>query len=110
MLPDFLTAVTGHACTMEEIIGCGERRVIIRPAYAVRQGMNPVQQALPGRAYGRPPRPDGPTRGATVNMPHMGKECLEEMRWTLQGAAPTAEKLGALGIDDVAKELWEPGI
>ncbi len=104
-LPDFLTADTGHACTLEEIIGCGERPVIVGPACAVRQGVNPVQQALPGRAYGRPPRPNGPTRDVAVNMPHMGKERLEEMRWTLQGAAPTADKLGALGMDDVARSL-----
>jgi aldehyde:ferredoxin oxidoreductase len=109
MLPDFLTAVTGHAYPLGEIMRCGERSEISRQAHTAREGLNPVRQALSGRAHGLP-LPDGPTRDVTVDVEQMGKEFLESMGWTLDGAVPTADRLRSLGLGCIARDLWEPGI
>ena len=35
------------------------------------------------------------------------REHLEEMGWTLDAAVPKKETLEALGLDDVASDLWK---
>lgn len=106
MLPEIMTAITGHTYTTETLLECGERIGNIRQAFTVREGLNLASEPLPDRAYGRPPLPDGPTAGISVDMEQMSREFLEAMDWTLDGAAPTAEKLESLGMADVSRELW----
>jgi aldehyde:ferredoxin oxidoreductase len=108
-MPDFLTAVTGVPYSLQDVMQSGEHIGNIRQAFTAREGVNLVKQPVPGRAYGRPPLPDGPTAGITVNVEQMGAEFLESMGWTTDGAVPTAEKLQSLGMDDVAQALWGSG-
>ena len=105
-IPDFISAVTGWDYTVQDMELCGEKIGNIRQAFTVREGVNLVQQKLPLRAFGRPPLPDGPTAGVYVDVEKMGAEYLSAMGWTLDSAAPTAQKLRELGLDDVAAALW----
>lgn len=106
LLPEFMTAVTDHAYTLEELLLAGERIANIRQAFNVREGYNPITTPIPERAYGIPPLEDGPTAGVAVDIETLRREYLDEMDWTHDAAAPTREKLIALGMDDVAKDLW----
>lgn len=105
-IPEFISAVTGTSFTVTEMLLTGERIANIRQAFNVREGLNPVTEPIPERAFGRPPLPDGPTAGITVQIEAMAQEYLEEMGWTQDAAVPRAEILERLGLSDIAKELW----
>jgi aldehyde:ferredoxin oxidoreductase len=105
-LPEFMTAVTGEPFSVDDMLVVGERVANMRQAYNVREGINLVTQPTPGRAYGRPPLPDGPTAGLTVEVEAMVREHLEEMQWTADAAIPTRPVLERLGLGDVAADLW----
>ena len=90
----------------------GERsplRICIWPesqAFNVREGINPVTQPDPWRAYGDPPLSDGPTAGFTVDLEGLSREFLNAMGWSLDAAVPTKATLERLGVENVAKDLW----
>jgi len=105
-LPEFLTAVTGSEITVEDMMLAGERIANIRQAFNIREGLNPVKQPIPERAYGRPALPDGPTAGITVKVESMLREHLEDMEWTQESAKPTRQVLIRLGLAGVANDLW----
>ncbi len=103
---DYLSAVTGRKFSMEDMLETGERIANMRQAFNVREGINPVTQPDPLRAYGYPPLPDGVTAGISVDMEQMSKEHLEQMGWTSEAAIPKRETLERLGLQDVARNLW----
>jgi aldehyde:ferredoxin oxidoreductase len=101
-----LSAVTGHDYTLETVMQVGETIANLRQAFTVREGVNLVQNKVPARVLGQPPLKDGPTAGISVDLEGMGREFLTAMDWTLDGAAPTEQKLRSLGLDDAAQALW----
>ena len=105
--PDFLSAVTGEEFTIEDMLLVGERIANVRQAFNVREGINPLERPLPERVLGRPPLPDGPTKGLVVEIEEMTREHLTEVGWTLDAAIPKEETLRRLGLDDIADELWK---
>jgi len=105
-VPEFLAAVTGWAFTVDDMLLVGERIANIRQAFNVREGINAVARAIPKRAYGIPPLPDGPTAGITVQIEQMLREHLEEMGWTQDAAVPRRQVLERLGLEDIARDLW----
>lgn len=106
ILPEFLTAVTGHEYTLDDLLIVGERIANMRQAFNVREGINAITSPIPQRAYGIPPLEEGPTKGISVDIDAMLKEYLEEMDWSLDSAKPSARKLVELGLEDVAQDLW----
>jgi aldehyde:ferredoxin oxidoreductase len=106
-IPEFISAVTGREFTVEDMLLTGERIANIRQAFNVREGINPITQPIPERAFGRPPLPDGPTAGINVQVEAMTEEYLEDMGWTKEAAIPQSEVLIRLGLSDVAKDLWD---
>ena len=84
----------------------GERIANIRQAFNIREGLKPRQFAIPGRIMGMPPHKTGPLAGKTVDAETMVKEYLAIMDWDLKTAKPSKAKLSALGLEDIAKELW----
>ena len=105
-VPDFLAAVTGHPFGVDDMLITGERIANMRQAFNVREGINPLVWTLPGRAYGRPPLPDGPTAGITVAIEQLAAEHLDAMGWTRDAAVPRPDVLKRLGLPDVARDLW----
>ena len=103
---DYLGAVTGRKFDMAGMLETGERIANMRQAFNVREGINPVTQPDPLRAYGHPALPDGQTAGIAVGMEQLSKEHLEQMGWTLEAAIPKRETLERLGLRDVARDLW----
>jgi aldehyde:ferredoxin oxidoreductase len=101
-----MSAVTGRPFTLDDMLLAGERIANIRQAFNVRHGINPMAWKLPGRAYGRPPLPDGPTAGLSLQIEQMDCEHLDEMGWTRDAAVPRPGVLERLGLGDVARDLW----
>jgi aldehyde:ferredoxin oxidoreductase len=93
--------------TIEEVFKVGERIFDLRQAFNVREGLNSFQFKVPGRIAGIPPKTEGPLKGITLDEPAMDREFAVAMDWDLVTAKPNKKKLLELGLDDVAKELWE---
>ncbi len=107
-LPAYVNAVTGWDLTPEECLKIGERIQNIRQAFNLKHGLLPRRDfALPERSEGTPPLGAGPMKGITLNMRDLGDGFLDEMGWDRETGAPTAVKLRELGLDDIAKELFE---
>jgi len=108
MLPEFLTAVTGHEYSLDALLLVGERIANLRQAFNVREGWNAARLPIPRRAYGRPPLETGPTRGVTVDLDQLRSEYLQEMGWSVDRAIPTRETLDRLGLSDIVEALSDP--
>lgn len=106
-LPEFMTAVTGKQVTVDDMMRAGERIANIRQAFNIREGINPLKNPLPERAFGIPALPDGPTAGITVQVKEMAREYLDDMSWTQDAAIPKREVLESLGLDDIARDIWD---
>jgi aldehyde:ferredoxin oxidoreductase len=103
---EFINAVTGWETTTDELLKTGERIANVRQAFNIREGLNPLQFSVPGRALGKPPQKVGPLAGVTVDEDIMVKEYLAAMDWDAKTAKPSKKKLLELGLEDLAKELW----
>ncbi|MDZ7845267.1 MAG: aldehyde ferredoxin oxidoreductase family protein [Anaerolineales bacterium] len=105
-IPDCLSAVRGENFSVEDMLLTGERIANMRRAFNIREGINPVDHAVPGRAFGQPPLSEGPTAGIEVNIDQMTKEYLKDMMWTEDEALPTPETLKKLNLDDLIEDIW----
>jgi aldehyde:ferredoxin oxidoreductase len=101
-----LKAVTGWEVTTDELLKTGERISNIRQAFNMREGLNPLKFKVPDRVIGRPPHKEGPLAGITVDEETLVKDYLAAMDWDPKTAKPSKKKLQALGLEDVAQELW----
>lgn len=101
----FVAAATGWDFTMEECLRTGERIVNMRHAFNLREGLNPLEYEVPGRAFGRPPLQAGPLAGITVDVETKVKEYLEEMDWDPVTTKPSQAKLAQLGLEYLVKDI-----
>ena len=104
-IPDFLTAVTGWPIDVDECHRIGERIANIRHAFNLREGLNPVRFEVPSRLIGDPPQTEGNLRGITVDIDTQVREYCAAMDWDPATAVPSRERLRALGLEKVAKDL-----
>lgn len=100
---EFLNAVTGWNLSMQECLQAGERIETMRLLFGLRAGYNPVKNKVVDRAMGHPPLQNGPTAGVSLDLSDLRAEYLKVMAWDPETAQPTAERLEALGMDDVVK-------
>jgi len=105
-IAELMRSVTGWDVTTDELLRIGERIANIRQAFNVRDGLNPLEFKVPDRVLGRPPQKEGPLAGITVDEETLVKEYLATMDWDPKTAKPSKKKLQALGLEDVAQELW----
>lgn len=105
-LTGFLGAVTGWERSWEELERDAARIVAMRQAFNSREGINPVQYKLHPRIVGAPPQTEGPLAGVTVEPAEQIRKDLEELDWDGATARPTKRALLALGLGDVARDLW----
>jgi aldehyde:ferredoxin oxidoreductase len=102
----FLNAVTGWNLSIHDFLEVGERIAAVRQAFNVREGFRPSDFKLPDRAIGRPPQDRGPLKGVTVDVDSQVREYFKLMSWDVQTGKPSRERLVALGLGDVAKDLY----
>jgi aldehyde:ferredoxin oxidoreductase len=101
--------VRGEEFTVDDMLLAGERIANVRQAFNVREGINPITQSIPGRAFGEPSLDEGPTKGIRVEIENMTAEYLDDMGWTQDAAIPTRQVLERLGLQNIADDLWGQG-
>ncbi len=105
-VPDFLRAVTGWPIDTPECFRIGERIANIRHAFNLREGLNPLEFAVPPRLIGNPPQTAGNLRGVTVDIDTQVRDYCEAMAWDTTTARPSRERLAALDLEEVARDLY----
>lgn len=106
-LAKFISTATGWDFAMEDVVKTGDRISNIRQAFNAREGIKPKDFKISvGRPIGDPLLREGPTANVTVDAEIMRSEVFKAMDWDLATGKPSKEKLEALGLDDVAKDLW----
>ena len=106
VITEFLNAVTGWNVTTDDLVATGERIGNMRQAFNIREGVDQTQYEISGRFLGRPPHNAGPLAGVTVDAETQVKEYLAAMDWDVVTGKPSRKKLEALGMTDVAQEIW----
>jgi aldehyde:ferredoxin oxidoreductase len=104
-VPEFLSAVTGWPIDTGECYRIGERIADIRHAFNLREGLNPLSFHVPDRILGIPAQTAGNVRGVTVDVDAQARDYCAAMAWDPVTAVPSRERLLALGLEEVARDL-----
>ena len=105
-LPPFFNAVMGSDYTLDDLLQIGDRIATLRIAFNLREGLRNIDFELPERVLGNPPLQSGPTANVTVDNRSQLRDYLEAMGWDPQTGVPTRQTLERLGLDLVAKDLY----
>ena len=105
IVPDFMSAATGWDFSVDECFRTGERIGLMRLAFNLREGVNPLAWKAPGRMLGRPPLEAGPLKGKSIDPSVLVAEYLAAAGLDAKSCRPTPQKLIQLGLGDVAKDL-----
>jgi aldehyde:ferredoxin oxidoreductase len=101
-----INAVTGWGLNLEQVEGLGERIYNLERAFNCREGVSREDDHLPPRTTEQP-IPSGPSQGM-YSSPQEFNAMLDEY-YHLRGwdgnGIPTPEKLKALGLEEVVKDL-----
>ena len=101
-----MRAITGWDCTIDELLTTGERIANMRHVFNLREGINPLQRFVHPRIIGRPPQTEGPLAGVSLDLEAESYWNLGALDWDRVTTKPSKAKLLALGLDDVAKDLY----
>jgi aldehyde:ferredoxin oxidoreductase len=106
-MPDWFNAVTGWDMSMDEMLSVGERIGNLRMAYEVREGGNPRLRPVPTRVTGETTEGTsaGPLEGVKLDTELLETDFLKACDWDLQTCKPSAAKLNAVGLPEVAAAL-----
>jgi len=106
-IPEWFNAVTGWDMNLDEIMEVGERISNLRMAYEVREGGNPRKRAVPTRITGQTTEAThaGPLQGVVLDTETLEREFLAACDWDTETCKPSAAKLNALGLKEVAEAL-----
>jgi aldehyde:ferredoxin oxidoreductase len=105
MIPQFMEHVTGEKSTMEGLLAIGERISTLRMAFTIREGVRLSDWKVPGRMIGDPPLDAGPLQGVTIDLAALTGEYLEKVGWDPLTGKPSLEKLEALKLKDLLRDL-----
>jgi aldehyde:ferredoxin oxidoreductase len=106
-LTDFINLTTGWDYSMDDLLKVGDRVANIRQAFNAREGIGMVDFKVPGRISGNPPPQAGPTAGRSADFTTLRSDYLIARGWDVNTSTPSQKKLLELGLDDVAKALWD---
>ncbi len=103
-----LNVVTGWDITVEELWEIGERVMNLERAFNVRHGLTPEDDYNISPRLLEAPK-DGRAAGKTIApyLRGMVDRYYRLMGWDIKTGKPLKATLKRLGLDDVAKDLWE---
>ncbi len=104
-LTDFLNAVTGWGFTTGDLHTAGERSINIKRAISNKLGVTRQHDRMPRVSV--TPLKEGSTAGRGPDMDTLLKEYYDYRQWDWETGRPTKAKLEALGLADVAADLWK---
>ena len=105
MQVDLVNAACGYDWTLEDMMRSGERGWNLKRAINNRMGLTRANDKLP-KAFLEPYK-EGGAAGFVPDLPAMLEAYYEARGWDKESGKPSKEKLIELGLEDVAKELWE---
>lgn len=85
-LPEILSAVTGWQYDFKELLTAGERIACVRQLFNLREGINPIDLAVPDRVTGK------------IHLKAVAGEFYQAMDWDLETGRPSRERLKELGL------------
>ncbi len=104
---DFANLTTGWGMSVDDILKVGDRIANIRQAFNIREGITADMHKFPGRVYGNPPLATGSTAGRSFDIDAIRRDYFSARGWEPDTGKPSKEKLLGLGLDDVAKAIWD---
>ena len=99
-----INAACGLDWTLDDMMRCGERGWNIKRAINNRMGLTRKNDKLPKAML--QPFPDGGSAGFVPDFDRMLTAYYEARGWDAETGKPSREKLIALGLNDVARDLW----
>lgn len=100
-------AITGRTIDLQEYLKIGERTICMQRAFNAREGFGRKDDTLPKRILTEAVR-GGPADGQSIkDFDGMLDEYYEESGFDKKTGWPTRDKLEALGLKDVADELYK---
>lgn len=100
-----INAASGLNWTVNEMMKSGERGWNLKRAVNNRLGLTRQNDKLPKAMLA--PFPDGGSEGFVPDIEGMLFAYYNARGWDRQTGKPTREKLVALGLEDIAMDLWE---
>jgi len=104
-LCEMLNALTGWEFSPEDLLAAGDRSVNIKRAISNKLGVTREHDTLPEICL--KPLDEGSTAGIRPDLEMMLKEYYEYRGWDWETGKPTKEKLTELGLEKVAKDLYQ---
>jgi aldehyde:ferredoxin oxidoreductase len=98
---DMLNAITGWNTNIDEFILTGNRILIMRYAYNLREGFKPLDYQLPPRIAGEPSLPAGPLKEITIDIQSLKEEAYKALGLDPETGAMDAAMLQRLGLDKI---------
>ena len=107
-IPQFISAATGWDFDMDEAMEAGERIQLIRHAFNLREGYNPLDnlETISDRIFGKKPLKEGPNKGINIDVKAMIEEYLTYADWDLKTTRPSKKKLASLDLNEVVEALY----
>lgn len=103
---EMISAVTGYDVTMETILQWGERIWNLKRALNLKLGYDARRaEKLPELLLR--PLDDGGTDGHVPDFENMLREYYAYRDWDWETGKPSRAKLKALGMDEIAKDVWD---
>lgn len=102
-----LSAVTGWDVSEEEYLTMGKRSFNIRHAFNLREGLTKADFTLSERMIKANPPFEGPIAGMVVDEEKLANNFFTAMNWDPETLVPAKEELEALGLTEVAEELYK---
>ncbi|MDC7233948.1 MAG: aldehyde ferredoxin oxidoreductase family protein [Spirochaetales bacterium] len=95
---DWLNAATGMEKSGDQLMEIGLRVQTMRQMFNIREGIDPWKNKMADRVIGRPPLPDGPTKGNSFDLEGQMQLYWEKIGWDRETGVPTRETLEKLNI------------
>ncbi len=105
MVVDLTNAATGSNRTIEDLMRSGERAWNLKRAINNRLGLTRANDKLPKALL--EPLPDGAAAGCVLPFDDMLAAYYVARGWDPKTGRPLKETLLALGLDDIADDLWK---
>jgi len=77
----------------------GERIQTLKQSFNVKHGIEPKDNRLSQRAFGRPPLKEGANEGRTVDIDKMMSDYWKQFGWDEKTGKPTADCMARIGIE-----------
>ena len=99
-----LNAITGWDTDIDELLLTGNRILMMRHLFNLREGFKPLDYVLPPRVVGHPPLMRGPLRNITIDIQSLREEAYKALSCDPVTGSISEKELRRLGLDNLINE------